>query len=445
MLDRLIMAKLRKTILLYLFLIFFTGLASANVSFGFWPANIDPTTGYEPNWQTLSHVANLDWNVNGNGVLIGKNVDTDRHNQIIASKTKAHNVKFLIGGGSANQDDIDNLLAGHSQDFANNILSTMKKTGAEGITLDFEHPRTVNSITGTSNTPLFENMIKTVYKKVKSANANYTVILCTPPYIPDEMGYYKNENLSNYLDSVFIMGYDYHWNGPSGANSPFYNDSTRYGLQYAINEQAHVFGKSKLIYGVPLYAYDYITESEKPGSRTIEANQIFIRDIRPAEYPKIWDADSKTPYYVYRSGNYYHQVWYEDNQSLALKYQYIKEQGIQGIGFWALGYEGQNSSIWYTFIPQSETIIPPTESKTIPTASFSVSQTIANAPSTVVFSDNSYGDITYRKWSFGDGKGSTLKNPSHFYKNKGNYTISLLVKNDIGESKVTYYNYIKVG
>jgi spore germination protein YaaH len=37
---------------------------------------------------------------------------------------------------------------------------------------------------------------------------------------------------------------------------------------------------------------------------------------------------------------------YEDKESLALKYQYIKEQGILGIGYWALGYEGSNSDIW---------------------------------------------------------------------------------------------------
>jgi GH18 family chitinase len=47
----------------------------------------------------------------------------------------------------------------------------------------------------------------------------------------EDMPYFKNPNLKNYTDFVFIMGYDYTHAGATGANSPFYNDTNRRGLR----------------------------------------------------------------------------------------------------------------------------------------------------------------------------------------------------------------------
>jgi PKD repeat protein len=562
-----------------------------NVSLGFWPANTDPTT-YQPNWAALTHVANLDWNINADGTLADKNSDTNKRANIIFTNAKKNEVKTLIGAGTGSADNIDNILANYTDDFANNIVAKINSTGTEGIILDFEYPRTVNSITGTSNVPLFENMMKKVYNKVKSVNSSYTVMLCTPPYFTNEMVCYKNNNLSNYVDSVFIMGYNYFWNGPTGANSPFYNDSTRYGLKFAVAEQSSYYGKNKLIYGVPFYGYEYITASNRVGTSISSANQVLLRSINPQAYGSQWDFDSNTPYYYYlnkssgknkqkimnscdrlgstdydyhisrtvgttnktegsgaykcvatsngttymllrnnsrwniSSANYvcanilapvektmvlrlfsaedseyvnyrfsgtgnwqqiivpfkqltpngnfnsssvydiridmigseigdifyvdnitsdtyvntWHQFWYDDNKSLALKYQYIKDQGLQGVGFWALGYEGNNSSIWNVFSRQSDK-----QSSQQPVTSFTGSPTSGNVPLTVQFNDTSTNVPTSWLWDFGDGSAnSTSQNPPHIYATDGVYTVTLTTINAAGRNAVTRSNYITV-
>ena len=77
-----------------------------------------------------------------------------------------------------------------------------------------------------------------------------------------------------------------------------------------------------------------------------------------------------------------------------------------------------------------------------PVAAFSATPTSGKAPLKVQFTDKSTGSPTSWKWSFGDGKTSTVKNPAHTYTKAGKYTVSLTVKNAAGSSTKTIKNYI---
>ena len=62
----------------------------------------------------------------------------------------------------------------------------------------------------------------------------------------------------------------------------------------------------------------------------------------------------------------------------------------------------------------------------------------------VAFHDESTGKPTAWKWSFGDGKYSTQKNPAHTYSKAGKYTVSLTVKNAKASNSVKKSGYIVV-
>ncbi|WP_052725509.1 PKD domain-containing protein [Methanosarcina sp. Kolksee] len=79
-----------------------------------------------------------------------------------------------------------------------------------------------------------------------------------------------------------------------------------------------------------------------------------------------------------------------------------------------------------------------------PVAAFSATPTSGNAPLKVQFTDKSTGSPTSWKWSFGDGKTSTVKTPVHTYSKEGKYTVSLTVKNAAGTNTKTIKNYITV-
>lgn len=69
-----------------------------------------------------------------------------------------------------------------------------------------------------------------------------------------------------------------------------------------------------------------------------------------------------------------------------------------------------------------------------PTADFSSSVTSGNAPLDVIFADKSTGNPTAWNWNFGDGNSSSDQNPVHTYSTEGDYTVTLTVSNENGET-----------
>ena len=71
------------------------------------------------------------------------------------------------------------------------------------------------------------------------------------------------------------------------------------------------------------------------------------------------------------------------------------------------------------------------------------------APLEVEFIDQSTGvatgDVRSRQWDFGDGTGSTAKDPTHTYASPGIYTVRLTVTGPLGESSREKVGYIKAG
>src|SRR5208283_1326659 len=77
-------------------------------------------------------------------------------------------------------------------------------------------------------------------------------------------------------------------------------------------------------------------------------------------------------------------------------------------------------------------------------AGFTASATSGKAPVTVHFTDSSVGSITKWFWNFGDGKTSTVRNPSHTYSKAGAYTVTLTVTGAGGINTCTQPDYITV-
>ena len=62
-----------------------------------------------------------------------------------------------------------------------------------------------------------------------------------------------------------------------------------------------------------------------------------------ARYGRNWEADSATPY-TYGDGQ---QIWYGDTDSVRERIAYTRDEaGVQGIGFWALHYDGDDARFW---------------------------------------------------------------------------------------------------
>ena len=79
-----------------------------------------------------------------------------------------------------------------------------------------------------------------------------------------------------------------------------------------------------------------------------------------------------------------------------------------------------------------------------PNADFNASPTSITEGQSVQFTDKSTYNPTDWVWDFGDGKTSTVQNPTHVYNNAGIYTITLMVSNSFGHDAKTLENYVNV-
>jgi spore germination protein YaaH len=323
-----------------------SGLSAATCKvYAFWPYDTNPST-YQPNWDSLTHVAYFCFGVNGDGTLVEP--DTIDQYYTVRDLAHKHGKKVIISIKTSDVTAQDTLIALHSQDFANNVLNALSKYQADGVNLDFEATASsMNTITHTSSKPMFENFMKNLYITLKNSNPNYHVSFCNGP----SMNVLGNKNLSNYTDAVFIMVYDYtNWQGITGPNSPL-KDPKFYGVNNDVDEFLKYYPAQKLILGIPFYGYIYTATSNQKGAISTSYDSIPMSTaIRKAStYGRLWDLNSSTPWFVYKTKYAYYQVWYDDPQSIELKYNYAKSKSLGGLGIFCLGREGINAYVWNVF------------------------------------------------------------------------------------------------
>eukprot|EP00823_Brevimastigomonas_motovehiculus_P008288 TRINITY_DN7571_c0_g1_i1.p1 TRINITY_DN7571_c0_g1~~TRINITY_DN7571_c0_g1_i1.p1 ORF type:complete len:374 (+),score=77.72 TRINITY_DN7571_c0_g1_i1:23-1144(+) len=185
---------------------------------------------------------------------------------------------------------------------------------------------------------------------------------------------YDYVSLSQIVDLLFIMAYDEQsqiW--PPRAckaypNDPISNDDIGIRKFLALGIPA-----SKLVLGVPWYAYDYPCinyDATTPENCFIKAvpfrdcpcsdaagkqldYRVMIERLQQSTTERRWNSESKTPWFNYiktTSANeeVVHQVHYDDPESLTYKYQLARSHNLRGIGMWyldALDYWSSDETI----------------------------------------------------------------------------------------------------
>ncbi|MEN6513014.1 PKD domain-containing protein [Methanoculleus sp.] len=107
-------------------------------------------------------------------------------------------------------------------------------------------------------------------------------------------------------------------------------------------------------------------------------------------------------------------------------------------GTYTVGLNASNAYRYSISTPAMITVLEP------PTAAFTANVTEGNVPLAVRFTDQSTGNVTAWRWSFGDDTTSTEQSPIHTYRAPGTYTVSLNASNAGSSSTETKTDYITV-
>lgn len=246
------------------------------------------------------------------------------------------------------------LFSGHATFFSNTVsrarlidslVALVKLRDADGVNIDFEG-------VPSSEKERFISFIGELGDRFHSDVPGSQVSIAIPAV--DWSNVYDVAAMSTSVDLFIIMGYDYHWRSSTNAGpvSPKNSGSiwSPYDVTRSINRYLERGVKaSKLCLGLPYYGYEWGTTDSSIGASTTGSGSAvtYAQAVAKASaYGRKWEAESSTPYIVYRSDTAWKECWYDDDESLGAKYDLVRMKGLAGVGIWALGYDAGRGELW---------------------------------------------------------------------------------------------------
>jgi spore germination protein len=266
----------------------------------------------------------------------------------LVDSAHAHQCKVLLSvtnfGSKNNAAFLSNKSA--QRTFINTLITLLRERNGDGVNIDFEDiPR--------SSRADLSNFIIDLSSSLRAARKDYLITIALPAIDFDYV--YEIKQLNKYVDMFVIMGYEFYGQNSkvAGPVSPLSSGTTwwPYNLETAVDEYI-VSGitPSKLLLGLPYYGAEWQTTDLKFPSKVEKFMRYpMYRNIKKehGELLCCEDDDSKSMFHVYRDeSNRYRQIWYEDEKSLAKKYDWVANKNIGGVGIWALGYDNGYTELW---------------------------------------------------------------------------------------------------
>jgi len=256
---------------------------------------------------------------------------------------KSNNVKLILAVTNFDGNSINKLITNqsHKEKLFSNLLQRVKAYSFDGINIDFEEVNKADRNTVISN---FFAELKNYFIQNK---LNIEISFASPIV---NWGGWDFSMIAKQIDLFFIMGYDFYgtWSSTTGPSAPLvggnYNITTSFSFDYYTVLQSN---PEKLVLGVPYYGNYWLTKSSFPYSAGSDAKTKRYREVltNTKNKEKLWDNSSKTPWIRWHDTTW-NQIWYDDEESLELKYDLAIKNKIAGVGIWALGYDDGRSELW---------------------------------------------------------------------------------------------------
>ncbi len=249
------------------------------------------------------------------------------------------------------------------------LANFLKEKQFTGWVLDLE----ISGLLSSQSQEKINRMVETFYQQGKKVNfKSYIALYGDFFYL--KRGYDLPFFVEN-SDGIMVMAYDFSKSyGQPGPNFPFSGrEKYGYDFQTMIDDFLQFVSKEKLTVIFGMYGYDWqVDEKERPlnQAKPLTLNQIrekflsssmqhFDNDrsknvakefecvidnciikrdqmAKEVEINYIITSDQPDENGVYRID--YHIVWFEDEESVKIKKDYLKQRGINKISFWAITY-----------------------------------------------------------------------------------------------------------
>jgi len=212
----------------------------------------------------------------------------------------------------------------------NNIISTMRTKGYQGLNVDFEfvYPQDREN---------YNQFLRRAAERLH-AEGYFLSTSLAPKTRADQPGLlYEAHDYPAHgeiADFVILMTYEWGYRlGPPQAISPI--NEIRRVLDYAVS----VIPPEKIMMGFQIYARDWLLPHvQGQEAETFSVQEALRRAVRYRAAIQ-YNVAAQSPFfrYVDEMGRS-HEVWFEDARSAKAKFDAVKAYGLRGISYWVLGY-----------------------------------------------------------------------------------------------------------
>ncbi|MEO6287780.1 MAG: glycoside hydrolase family 18 protein [Dyadobacter sp.] len=285
-------------------------------------------------------------------VLTNLATDSTNFRKLNALKLKNPDLKILIsiGGWAWSENFSDAVLTETSrQKFAKSSVDIIRQFNLDGVDIDWEYPAMrgeEGNIFRPEDKQNFTLMFKAIrqeldiLEKEKGRKFQLTTAVGGSQSFVDntEMGL-----VQRYTDYIFIMTYDYGGrNGTVGHHTNLYSDGESSSADKSVKSfMAAGVPANKIVLGAAFYGKGVEAETTNNhglGQKRVKSVQgggyTKLKDtlIDQSGYKKYYDEKAKAPYLFNDSTRIF--ITYEDEESIKLKCEYVKENKLAGIFFW---------------------------------------------------------------------------------------------------------------
>lgn len=270
-----------------------------------------------------------------------------------------------IGGWTLSGSFSDIALTEASREkFATSAVEFMVQYGFDGIDIDWEYPvgggleSNIYRPEDKQNYTLLLGEVREQLDLQESIDGNDYQLTIASPAGFDKIVNYDLAGMSEHLDFFNVMTYDYHgaWEKTTNHQAALFanpDDTYEYAQEYTVSSTVQQYldagvAAEDIVLGAPLYgrswtgvgdANDGLFQSATgagPGTwenGVLDYHDLYSKVNDPnSGYVRYWDEAAQVPY-VYNDSLGVFST-YEDTQSLGMKLDYLKEQGLGGMFFW---------------------------------------------------------------------------------------------------------------
>lgn len=332
--------------------------AAKRVVYGWFPSDMNLKNNKDwsteaLDWKTLTHLSLRSVILKADGAVEPGYGATPERIRKVVDEAHRHGVKVTILAWGTNAEGSSQYLARHQEKVVDGLLAFVKAHDLDGVNLDDETWKRTNTTDQQPNRDRVTAFFKLLHDKFRAARPDYHLSWASPGVIsPDDRfgdAWPDYKAVAEHIDAYTVMSYvmcppSIGWTGsaqPLGGGAKIGTHARDYRTLVADYLAATGGRKDKLVMGIAndRGGSEWDCRTDKPHSPVIgRARPLSAADARAnaEKHGRKVDPRQQAPWYCYAKGDAFVQGWYEDDESLAAKLAFFREQDVAGICIWVL-------------------------------------------------------------------------------------------------------------